>query len=156
MSEVRLIDYYETSGEGLQHYAKVLDAKGYKYGKHFAPHDIEVREIGTGKSRLEIAESLGIRFDVAKRLPLHDGLNAARMLLPRCYFDQDKCQRGIEALQNYRKDYSARLDEFKETPVHDWASHGADAFRYLAISIQDASVRKWKPLDYSVANKGIV
>jgi phage terminase large subunit len=153
-SEVRLIDYYEASGEGLQHYATVLDKRGYKYGKHFAPHDIEVREMGTGKSRLEIAGNLGVRFDIAKRLPLHDGLNAARMLMPRCYFDQDKCGKGLEALQNYRKDFNTRLDEFKETPVHDWASHAADAFRYLAISIQDTNARKWKPLAYD--NRGYI
>jgi hypothetical protein len=153
-SEVRLIDFYEASGEGLQHYATLLDKKPYKYGKHFAPHDIEVREIGTGKSRLEIAQNLGIRFDIAKKLPLHDGLNAARMLMPRCYFDEEKCVRGLEALQNYRKDFNTRLDEFKETPVHDWASHAADAFRYLAISIQDTGARKWKPLAYD--NRGYI
>lgn len=154
MSEVRLIDYYEASGEGLHHYANVLDRKGYKYGKHFAPHDIEVRELGSGRSRLEIAKDLGIRFDIAKRLSLHDGLNAARMLLPRCYFDADKCAKGIEALQNYRKDFNTRLDEFKETPVHDWASHGADAFRYLAISIPSTALQvKWAPLKYD--NRGI-
>lgn len=156
MSEVRLIDYYEASGEGLQHYANVLDRKGYKYGQHFAPHDIEVRELGSGKSRKEIAEGLGIRFAVAPRLTLHDGLNAARMLMPRCYWDADKCAKGIEALQNYRKDFNTRLDEFKETPVHDWASHGADAFRYLAISIQETQARKWKPLDYSRINRTII
>jgi phage terminase large subunit len=147
-TEIRLIDYYETSGEGLHHYANVLDKKGYKYGQHFAPHDIEVRELGSGKSRLEIAKELGINFAIAKKLPLHDGLNAARMILPRCYFDMDKCQRGIEALQNYRKDFNTKLDEYKETPVHDWASHGADAFRYLAISIPSAQKIKWAPIKY--------
>lgn len=156
MAEVRLIDYYEASGEGLQHYAQVLDKRGYKYGNHFGPHDINVREIGSGKSRIEVARELGIKFDVAPNLPLHDGLNAARMLLPRCYFDQDKCAKGLEALQNYRKDFNKRLDEFKDVPVHDWASHAADAFRYLAISIQSVNQRKWKPLNYSQINKGIV
>ena len=134
-AEVRLIDYYEASGEGLQHYAKILDGKGYRYASHFAPHDIQVRELGTGKSRLEIAKELGINFQVAKQLSLHDGINAARMLLPRCYFDEAKCGKGIEALQNYRKDFNSRLDEFKDSPIHDWASHGADAFRYLAITL---------------------
>lgn len=152
-SEVRLIDYYEASGEGLHHYANVLDKKGYRYEAHYAPHDIEVREIGSGKSRKEIARELGITFSVAPKLNLHDGLNAARMLLPRCYFDADKCQAGIEALQNYRKDFNTRLDEFKETPLHDWASHGADAFRYLAISLSESHKRKWAPIKYD--NRGI-
>lgn len=137
-AEVRLIDYYEASGEGLHHYAKILDKKDYKYGKHFAPHDIEVRELGSGKSRIEIARELGINFTVAPNLPIQDGLNAARMLLSRCYFDSVKCEAGVEALQNYRKDFNKRLDEFKDTPVHDWASHGADAFRYLAVTLGSA------------------
>lgn len=135
-SEVRIIDYYEASGEGLQHYAAVLDKRGYKYGKHLAPPDIEVRELGSGKSRKEIAQSLGIRFDVVKNLKLEDGINATRMFIPRCYFDESKCVTGLEALQNYRWDFNQRMDEFKPTPVHDWASHGADAFRYLALGLR--------------------
>ena len=135
-SEVRLIDYYEASGEGLQHYAAALDRKGYKYDKHLAPPDIEVRELGSGKSRKEIAAALGIRFEVVKNLRLEDGINAARMFLPRCWFDEAKCQAGLEALQNYRWDFNQRLDEFKHSPVHDWASHGADAFRYLALGLK--------------------
>lgn len=137
-TEVRLIDFYEASGEGLQHYAGILDKKKYRYGRHFAPADIEVRELGSGKSRYEIARNLGIEFSIAPSLPLQDGLNAARMVLPRCYFDEVKCGPGIEALLNYRKDFNRRLDEFKDTPVHDWASHAADAFRYLAVSLDGA------------------
>lgn len=136
-SERRLIDYYEASGEGLQHYAAALDKRGYKYGRHIAPPDVEVRELGSGRSRKEIAAGLGIRFDVVKGLRLEDGINAARMMLPTCYFDETKCQAGLEALQNYRWDFNQRLDEFKSTPVHDWASHGADAFRYLAVGLKD-------------------
>jgi phage terminase large subunit len=134
--EVRLIGYYENSGVGLQHYAGILreckDAYGYAYGQHWGPHDIEVKELGTGQSRIEIAGQMGLYFQVAKRLSLEDGINAARMLLPRCYFDAKKCQKGIEALQHYKWDYNTRINEFKPLPVHDWASHGADAFRTLA------------------------
>lgn len=137
--EVRLIDYYESSGEGLPHYAQVLANKGYTYGKHYAPHDIAVRELGSGKSRLEIAAGFGLRFEVTPRIhgvagvELEEGISAARMLLPRCWFDGDKCKAGLEALMHYRRDYNQRLDEFKASPVHDWASHGADAFRGLAV-----------------------
>jgi hypothetical protein len=131
--EVRVIDYYEASGEGLQHYAKVLTDKGYTYGTHWAPHDIEVKEFGSGRSRLEAASSLGIRFNIVPNIAIEDGIHAARMLFPRCWFDADKCQPGLEALQHYRRDFNTRLNEFKPTPVHDWASHGADAFRYLAV-----------------------
>lgn len=130
--ETRLIDYYEASGEGLPHYAAVLKQKGYAYGAHWAPHDIQVRELASGRSRLETARTLGINFQVVPNVPVEDGIHAARMLLPRCWFDAEKCQVGLEALQHYRRDYNTRIQEFKATPVHDWASHGADAFRYLA------------------------
>lgn len=134
--EVRLIDYYEASGEGLPHYAQVLKAKGYTYGTHWAPHDIQVRELGSGRSRLETAQTLGITFQTCPNIPLEDGIHAARMLLPRCWFDAEKCAPGIEALMHYRRDYNSRLNEFKPTPVHDWAEHGASAFRYLAVRQQ--------------------
>lgn len=140
--EVRLIDYYEASGEGFPHYVKVLAGKGYAYGKHWAPHDIQVRELSSGRSRLEVAAAQGIRFEVTPRLQsteageVEEGIHAARMLFARCWFDADKCKRGIEALMHYRRDYNQKLNEFKATPVHDWASHGADAFRGLAVRHQ--------------------
>ena len=135
-AELRVVDFYEASGEGLQHYANVLTRKGYNYGRHIAPHDIEVRELGSGKSRKDIALALGIRFEVLSPMKLEDGINAARMIFPRCYFDEVKCAAGLEALQNYRWDFNQRLDEFKSSPVHDWASHAADAFRYLALGLK--------------------
>jgi hypothetical protein len=141
--EVRLIDYHEASGEGFPYYAQMLSEKrekcGYLYGKHWAPHDIAVRELGTGKSRLQTAADLGIRFSVTPRLTkqgdgeVEEGINAARMLLPKCWFDADRCKAGLDALSHYRRDYNQRLNEFKATPVHDWSSHGADAFRGLAV-----------------------
>jgi len=139
--EVRLVDYYEASGEGLPHYAQVLQRKGYTYGSHWAPFDIEVKELGSGRSRLETAASLGIRFKIAPKLAIEDGIHAARMLFPKCWFDETRCKQGLEALQHYRRDYNTRLNEFKTTTVHDWASHGADAFRYLAVR-QKAPVEK--------------
>lgn len=140
--EIRLIDYYENSGEGLAHYAKVLQQKPYVYGTHVAPFDIEVKELGSGRSRKEVAASLGINFEVAPKLPLEDGINAARTIFNRCWFDKKQCEAGIEALQNYRRDYNTRIDEFKATPVHDWASHGADAFRYFAVSYKAPQKRQ--------------
>lgn len=131
--EVRLIDYYEASGHGLQHYVNVLTQKPYAYGQHWAPHDIQVKELGTGRSRLEAAMSLGLNFQVGPKVEtLEDGIHAARMLFPRCWIDAEKCAAGIEALQNYKWDYNTRINEFKAIPVHDRWSHGADAFRGLA------------------------
>jgi phage terminase large subunit len=135
--EARIVDYYEASGEGLPFYAAMLRAKGYTYGEHWAPHDIQVREFtGDGRSRLEVARSLGITFRVVPKVSVEDRIHAARMLLPLCVFDAERCKEGLEALQHYRRDYNQRLDEFKATPVHDWASHGADAFGYLALAFK--------------------
>lgn len=136
--EVRLIDYYENSGEGFPHYVRVLadrqrDEK-YVYGKHYPPHDIAVRELGTGKSRKETAANLGLRFEnPVPPLDFVDGIDAARLLLARCWFDAEKAKRGIECLRQYRKTFNQRLQEFSGQAVHNWASHGADAFRGLAV-----------------------
>lgn len=146
--EVRLIDYYEASGEGLPHYVKVLQDRRYTYGKHIAPHDIRVRELVSGRSRIEVAKSLGINFDIAPNIDLEDGIHAVRMLLPNCWFDAEKCKAGIEALMNYRRDYNTRIGEFRAVPVHDWSSHGADAFRYGAVSLKEDKQRKEKKVDF--------
>ena len=139
---MRLIDYYENSGEGLPHYVKVLVDRDYIYGHHWAPHDIRVKELGTGKSRLETAANLGIKFDVVRKLPVDDGIHAARLLLPRCWFDEEKCRKGIEALTFYRRDYNERMQQYSDTPLHDWASHGADAFRGLAVRHKTPAPKK--------------
>lgn len=133
-NEKRLIDYYENSGEGLTHYISHLKSKGYNYGNHFAPHDIEVRELGTGKSRLETARENGINFQIAPNLAVEDGIDAARSILSSCWFDKDKCFRGIQALKNYKKDWDEKNKVFRNHPKHDWSSHGADALRYFAVS----------------------
>jgi len=133
--EIRVIDYYESGGtSSLPECVRVLKGKPYTYGRHVAPHDIEVKELASGRSRRETAASLGISFEVAPKLGIEDGINAAKMLFPRCWFDTQKCAAGLEALRHYRRDFNTRLNELKDTPVHDWASHGADAFRYLAVS----------------------
>lgn len=131
--EVRLIDYYQNSDYGIEHYANVLKERGYSYGEHWAPADINVRELGTGKSRLEVAKSFGIHFKVTPKLTIADGIDAVRRLLPRCWFDEAKCEAGIEGLTHYRKGWDERLQQFKDEPEHDWASHPADSFRGLAV-----------------------
>ena len=141
---VHIIDYYENSGVGLDHYAEILRQKDYHYGDHLAPHDIEVREIGSGRSRLETALSLGIRFRVIPKMKVADGINAARMIIPKCYFDRDKCSGGLEMLRQYRQEWDERRKVFRDHPRHDYASHAADAFRYLAIGL-DNKQRLVKP-----------
>ena len=136
--EIRIIDFHEDSGEGLPYYAKILDQRGYKYGDHWAPHDIQVRELGSGKSRIETAKMLGIQFRIVPNLSIDDGINAVRNTIPRCWFDAKKCELGLQALRNYRKEYDDRRQEYKPRPLHDWSSHAADAFRYLAVGLKDA------------------
>lgn len=140
-AEVRLIDYYESSGVGLAHYARVLQERGYVYGRHVAPHDIAVRELGTGKSRQEVAAALGIRFETAPRLDVADGIEAVRNLLPRCWLDAEKCARGIAALREYRREWDDKLKAFKMRPLHDWTSHAADALRYGAVAAAPVNAR---------------
>jgi len=134
--ELRLIDYHEASGVGLDHYAKLLGEKPYAYGDHLLPHDVRVTELGTGKSRLEVLAGLGIRARVVANLPVDDGIQAVRNLLPRCWIDAERCARGLEALRQYRREYDDRLRAFKARPLHDWTSHAADALRYLAVGLR--------------------
>lgn len=131
--EVRAIDYYENSGEGLEHYVKILNSKTYIYGNPVLPHDVAVKELGTGKTRLEILQSLGVRCsydDILPRGSVADRIQAVRSTLPITYFDAKKCHRGIEALRNYHRDYDDKLKVYKSTPAHDWSSHAADSFGY--------------------------
>lgn len=136
MGEWRFIDYYEASGEGLAHYAEVLARKGYRYGVHLAPHDIAVRELGTGRSRLETARNLGINFAAVKNLPIMDGIEAARQVLGAAWFDRDKCVKGLNCLYGYKREYDEARAAYRDYPLHDWTSHGADAFRYAAVGYQ--------------------
>jgi len=147
---VNVIDYYENSGVGLDHYAEVLRKKDYHWGDHLAPHDIEVRELGSGKSRLETAFSLGIRFRVIPKMKVADGINAARMMIPKCYFDRDKCAEGLEMLRQYRQEWDERKKIFRDQPRHDFTSHSADAFRYLAIGLENRTVMTRPPQSVAV------
>lgn len=141
-NEIRLIDYYENSGEGLPHYVKILREKEYVYGDHFAPHDIQVRDFSTGKSRIEVARELGVKFRIVANLRIDDGIEAVRSVLPRCYFDETKTAHLIEALRQYRKDFDDKNKVFRDKPMHDWTSHPADAMRYLALGIRDRINRR--------------
>ena len=130
----RLIDYYEASGEGLSHYVRVLQEKGYLYGSHYAPHDIEVRELGTGVSRKESAEKLGLKFEKAPNLPLEDGIDAVRGKFGMLWIDEVKCKDFLERISAYRKEFNDKMGDWKSTPVHDYTSHAADMLRYWAVT----------------------
>jgi len=133
--ELRVIDFYENSGQGLPHYAEKLQEKKYIYGLHTAPHDIEVRELSTGRSRRDTAQNLGINFAVAPKLPIIDGIDQVRALFAKVWIDKEKCRDGINALKNYRKQYDEKRKTFLNQPYHDWSSNAADAFRTLATAL---------------------
>lgn len=131
--EIRVIDYYENNGEGLSHYANVLREKGYKYARHFAPHDIAVRELGSGVSRLETAAKLGIRFDrIPTNVDVMGGIENSREMLQYCWFDEVRTDKGRKCLEAYKKEWDEKHSCYKSQPLHDWSSHGADAFRTAA------------------------
>ena len=141
--EIRLVDYYENSGEGLAFYRDVLWEKNYRYGKHLGPHDLAVRELGTGKTRLETAQNLGIDFLLVPRTPSKsDAIQAARNILGQCWFDESRCLEGVQKLELYRKDWDERRGTWKNQPRHDENSHTADAFLTLAQGFDLVSKRK--------------
>lgn len=142
-NEVHLIDYYENSGEGITHYAKMLRDRPYIYGEHIAPHDIEAREFLTGnKTRKEVAKGLGIDFRTVPRHNVGDGIEASRNMLARCWFDEQKCRLGIEALRQYHKEWNEKNRTYHDNPAHDWASHGADAFRQGAMAGRKSAIKR--------------
>lgn len=134
-NEIHIIDYYENNGVGLDHYARVLDERGYSYSAHHAPPDIKVRELGSGaRSRLDLARDLGISFQVVPNLNVFEGIELTRSLFPRFWFDSVKCSRLIKCLENYCKQFNENYNVYADQPVHNWASHGADAMRMLGIT----------------------
>ena len=137
-NEVHIIDYYENRNEGFPHYAEVLKNKPYIYAEHYAPHDIKSHHISTGLSCFEVGANLGITFLPLPTLEIRveEGIEALRGIFPRIYIDETNCKGLIKCLQNYRKEFDLRLEVYKERPLHDKYSHGADAARYMAIAVK--------------------
>jgi phage terminase large subunit len=151
--EKRFIDYFEDRGETITYYLAKLKAKGYQYDTLWLPHDAEHKHMETDKSVADICRANGFKVRIVPNLPLAEGINAARLLLASCVFDEERCAPGIEGLQNYRWDFNERLEELKSVPVHDWASHPADGFRYAAVA-ERADTPRVKPIKYDA--RGIV
>jgi hypothetical protein len=141
--EFHIIDYYENSGEGLRHYMKVLKDRGYEYGEHWGPHDIENREFAAdAKSRKELAREgyeidgrmYSMNFRVVPKAGIDTGIESVREILKSCVFDEEKCAVGISHLEGYRKEWDDKRGCWKDKPLHDFTSHGADSFRYFAVA----------------------
>ncbi len=139
-----LVDYYENSGHGAQHYCEWLNDRGY-HGVDFVPHDARVREFGSGRTRVETLRMLGRKPRLVPNHTVIDGINAARQTLAVSHFDAAQCGRGIECLRAYCADWDENLRTFRKTPKHDFASHAADAFRYLAMSWREPMAPEDEP-----------
>lgn len=136
-AELRLIDYYANSQMPITHYISVMQQKGYVYGTDWLPHDAKAKTISSGRSVEEIMVAMGRRVQIVPKLSVEDGINAARTVFNRCYFDKDKCSEGLQSLRHYRYDVDPESQQLSGRPLHDWSSHGADAFRYFSVSIQE-------------------
>jgi hypothetical protein len=132
---VRIFDYYENKNMGLEHYTKIVKDKPYQYATHFGPHDIAVREFGSGMTRWEKAKRLGITFSVVPNHEIADGIEAVRSSLSKIWIDERHCALFLKAIENYRQEYDHKKDVYHPKPLHNWASHGADALRYLCLSL---------------------
>jgi len=138
---INIIDYYENRNHAFPHYAQVLKEKDYIYENHYAPHDIEVTEFSTGKSRIEVAFQMDVPFKVAPKSAIEDGIHAVKMMLPRMWIDTDNCKKLIDALRHYHRVFNDKHRTYKIKPVHDWSSHAADAIRTLATGLNEVSYR---------------
>ena len=149
-NEIRLVGYYENSGEAMPHYFTWLrnwaDEHDCKFAEHYAPHDIEVREYTTGKTRREVARrEHKWNFRVTPALPLGDQIEAARTILPKCFFNETEGQRGIEALASYEREWDEKHQVFRDRPLHNWASHGTSAFMNMAVNFKDRMFEDRRP-----------
>jgi hypothetical protein len=131
---IRVIDYYEANSQPLSHYASVLASKGYTYADDWVPHDARARELGTGRTRVETLMELKRKPRLVPAHTIMDGINAARVSFGKFWIDEVRCRQGIEALRQYRSAYDEKLKVFKDAPLHDWTSHAADAWRYMALA----------------------
>lgn len=155
--EIHVIDYYECIGSDIAVDVKAVLNKPYNYAKHIFPHDAWATQKQTGKTTIEFIEPLGIKSEVVERAPDHrveDGISNVVMLLPRCWFDKNKCARGIEALTLYRAEYDDKRQVIKTKPLHDWTSHAADAFRYLAMTLDNQIINTGFGRKIEYANQG--
>lgn len=140
--EWHFLRYYENSGFGLDHYVDYAKALPFPVHEHLLPHDADARELQTGKSRIEYLIGRGLKCRVVGRHEFDDGINAARMVFNRMWFDKEGCARGLDCLRMYRSEFDEKHQVLRSRPVHDWASHGADAFRYGVIGGNEPHAKK--------------
>jgi len=138
-NEVRIIGFYFASGRDIDHYAGIIKEKPYRYGTHWLPHDAKAKTLASGGKSIQeqLSKHLGFAsIRIVPNLSLEDGIQAARKMFPRVYFDTG-CEAGLEALRQYQREWDDERNCFREKPRHDWTSHPADGFRYLAVAWQE-------------------
>jgi phage terminase large subunit len=135
--EFRLIDYYENQGHALAHYLKHLQSKPYVYGDTWLPHDADNELLASERTIAQQARAAGYKVRITPKSSIVDGINAARTVFSSCWFDNDKCADGLQCLRNYRYEVDPDTQQYSTKPLHDWASHGADAFRYFAVALRE-------------------
>lgn len=144
--EVRVIDYYASHGKDVPHYADVVKSKGYRYGVHWLPHDADPKTLAAnGRSIFQQLWDLGVKGRITPHLSVQDGIQAARMTLRRCWFDEEKCKDGLESLRQYQREWDDDRKMFKDEPRHDWTSHAADGFRYLSLVWKQPQIAPVEP-----------
>jgi phage terminase large subunit len=151
------MDYLEASDHGLEWYAKVIKEKPYTLGRVYWPHDVEARDFsGDGRTRLAIAESLGLRPSVVvPRGNVADGIAQVRTMFPRFVFDEEKCYEGLTALKAYRREWNEVRKDWSDHPLHDWSSHAADSLRTFAVGYQDDTPAVQMPAQYYHPGRGL-
>lgn len=154
--QVRVLDYYENNGQPLAHYASLVKSKPYNYGDHILPHDAGHERLGKerNESMSDQLRTLGLPNRVLAIGDREAGIEKVRQFITKCWFEKVKCARGLEALRQYRREYDDKRKTFRSEPLHDWASDGADAFRYLATGLK--AIQKYKPIQYPDQGRGIV
>lgn len=145
--EAHIIDYHEANGLGLEAYVKMLKQKPYVYDTHYLPHDAAAREIGTGRTRQETLREFGLKTTIVPRQSVDDGINAVRLAFSHCYFDKVKTKDGVNALKNYQRKWDGKLKMFINKPLHDWSSHGSDAFRMFGLMFNPDRMNKRRDLE---------
>ena len=131
-----VLDSYENNNKAFPPYAQILKEKDYTYGEHIGPHDLDQTDFATGRTRREVAYQLGLRFKIAPKLSIEDGIHAVKMLLPRCYIDVDNCKKFINALRHYHRKYKEKDSRYYDKPNQDWSSHFNDARRCVATGME--------------------
>jgi phage terminase large subunit len=156
LGELRIIDYYENNKKDISHYLQELQSRGYVYGVHHMPHDAESEHLVADKTIAGQARAAGFKVNVIKKFPgaIATGINMVRTIFPNCYFDAEKCADGIQCLRHYHYDTDESTEKTSKEPVHDWSSHGADAFRYLAVGFKEPRKRKEQEKHNNYNNAG--